>query len=197
MKFHDVVIGDRTFNFPSVTSIISLARERGYLIGDQWLTYNEETLTEGRQAHKLIEYIMRGGIFSDDAWKPLPEPMKNVLRAVIRWQKATGYKSRQSEFEVVSIEYGFVGHPDDIGTIKRHMALIDWTIGKINTGKRIQLGSYFLAYLEQYPRRTIYEARAVELSKITGNFSEEIIPRQDLELLANDFILIRERIGVI
>ena len=197
MKFHDVIIAGQVFSFPSSTSIISLARERGYLIGDQWLTYNEETLANGTKAHKLIEFIMRGNVFNNEAWVPLPEPMKNVLRGVLRWQKATGYKSRQSEFEVVSIQHGFVGHPDDIGTIKQHVALIDWTTGKTNTGKRVQVGSYFLAYLEQYPKRTIYEARVVELSKETGNYSEEIISCGELDQLAEDFIAIKTKIGVI
>lgn len=202
MKFHDVIIGGEKFSFPSSTSIISLARERGYLIGDQWLTYNEETLINGTKAHKLIEYIMRGNNFTSTEekrkeWFALSEAMKNVLRGVIRWQRATGYKSRQSEFEVVSATHGFVGHPDDIGTIKQHINLVDWTTGKLNTGKRIQLGSYYLAYLEQYPKKTIYEARGVELSKETGNYSESIISEPELQQLAQDFIAIKTRIGVI
>ncbi len=202
MRFFDVMVNGKRFSFPSVTGIIELARERGYLIGDQWLTYNEETLTEGKQAHKLVEYVMRGGNFTakeelKQAWFDLPEAMKNVLRAVMRWQKATGYKSRQSEFEVASIVHGFVGHPDDIGIIKQHVWIIDWTTGDINTGKLVQLGSYYVALIEQYSRKRIYGARAVKLDKKTGNYSERIIELPELDSLGNDFITIRQRIGII
>jgi len=196
MKFHDVLISGETFSLPSCTGIIELARDRKFLVGDEYLPYNEDGLSEGTIGHKLVAQYMRGHVFLKE-WPKLPEPMKNVLRAVERWKRATGYRSRASEFEVVSVSLGVVGHPDDIGTIKQHVEIVDWTTGEVNTGKKIQLGFYALAYQEQYPRRSIERARAVELNKVTGNYKETIIEMPELQQLGRDFVELRQRIGAI
>ncbi len=196
MKFHNIVINKETFSLPSCTGIIELARERGMLVGDQYLTYSDKILSTGSQAHKLAALILNGGHVRD-IWDTLSPEIQNTLRALIRFIYATGFKARDTEFEVYSVALGIVGHPDTIGTIKQHIELIDWTTGAINTGKKIQLGFYYLAYKEMHPKRSIYGARAVHLDKQTGDWEQTIITECDLKGYARDFVAIREAIGVI
>jgi len=197
MKFHDVLINGETFSLPSATSIIGLARDRGMLVGDQWLTWSEETVGLGSRIHKLIAFILQGAVIKHEEWFDFEEPARQCLRAFSRWWDATSFKPREVEFEVYSVAHGFVGHPDTRGTIKQHIVLVDWTTGAINTGKKIQLGSYYLAYKEMYPKRTIYEGRLVHLDKRTGNFEQEILSESDLVGYANDFVELKQAIGVI
>jgi hypothetical protein len=197
MKFHDVAINGETFSLPSCTGIIELARERGMLVGDQWLTWNEEGLGFGTQIHKLIAFILQGAVIPKEDWATYEETERQCLRAFKRWWDFTSFKPRAAEFELYSIAYGVVGHPDAIGTIKQHVELIDWTTGAVNTGKLLQLGFYYLAYKETYPRRTIRGARAVHLDKQTGDFNQKLLTEADLQGYAQDFVKIREEIGVI
>ena len=197
MRFFDVIIGGEQFSFPSATSIIGLARDRGMLVGDEWLTWNEEGMGFGTQIHKLIAFLLQGAAITKEDWDDFEEPDRQCLRAFKRWWDATGFRPRLVECELYSIVLGVVGHPDTIGTIKQHVEIIDWTTGSSNVGKLLQVGSYFLAYREMYPKRKIYGARIVELDKQTGNFKEEIITKDELARLAADFVSIRQRIGAI
>jgi len=195
MKFHNVLINGETFSLPKATSIISLARDRGMLVGDEWLTWNEEGLRFGTQIHKLIAFLLQGSVIKD--WSDWGEPDKQCLRAFKRWWDFTGFRPRLVECELHSVELGVVGHPDTIGTIKQHIEIIDWTTGEVNTGKLLQLGFYYLAYKEMYPRRSIYGARAVHLDKVAGNFEQKILSEVALQGYGRDFIKIRQAIGVI
>ena len=197
MRFFDVVINGETFSFPSVTGIISLARERKYLVGDEYLTYSEETAGFGTQIHKLNAFLLEGEVILAEEWAEFEEPDKQCLRAFKRWWDFTGFKPRLVECELYSLALGVVGHPDTIGTIKQHVNLVDWVTGNINTGKRLQVGFYYLAYREMFPRRTLYEGRIVHLDKVDGSYEEEILCENDLQGYAQDFIKIRQRIGAI
>lgn len=197
VRFADVAICGQTFSFPSCTSIIQIGREHGYLVGDYWLTYNEGTLAFGTKGHENVNKIMRGGKFTSKQWDKTSDEHKNVLRAAVRFVDATGFRCRNSEFPVVSVALGVIGHPDAIGTIKQHIEIVDWTTGGINTGKKIQLGFYYLAYLEMFPKRSIHGARIVKLDKKTGGFEQVIIELPELQQLAKDFTALRERIGII
>jgi len=197
MKFHDITINGETFSLPSTTSIIGLARDRGMLVGDQWLTYSEETAGFGTGIHKLVAFLLEGEVIYGEEWATYEEPERQSLRAFKRWWDFTGFRPRLVECELVSLALGVVGHPDTIGTIKQHVEIIDWTTGVVNTGKKIQLGFYYLAYKEMYPRRSVHGARAVHLDKQTGGFSEEILSEDELQGYASDFVKIRQAIGII
>src|SRR4030042_2891920 len=161
MKYHNVLINDETFSLPSCTGIIEVARDRGMLVGDEWLTWNEAGLGFGTQIDKLIAFLLQGAVIPRKDWGTSEESERQCLRAFKRWWDFTGFRHTLLECELHSVELGVVGHPDTIGTIKQHIEIIDWTTGRVNTGKLLQLGFYYLAYKEMYPRRSIYGARAV------------------------------------
>lgn len=197
MKYHDIEIQGQVFSLPSSTSIIGLARGRKMLVGDEWLTWSDNNIQIGQQVHLLIAHILNGGVIPKEQWDLLISEARNAIRALMRWWGATKFKPREGEVVVYSIEHGFAGTIDRLGTIKQHPNIVDWKTGALNTGGRLQLGSYYLAYKEMYPRRRIHEGRLVHLDKETGDFSQEIIPECDLKGYARDFISIRQAIGVI
>lgn len=167
------------------------------LIGDEWLSWSNEAINIGEQAHKCIFRILQGERISHSEWQNLSELIRNCLRAFMRWWMYSKFHHRDSEMIIYSITHGYAGTVDAYGTIKQHPVLIDWKSGLINTGSRLQLGAYYLAFKEIYPRRMIRDGRLVYLDKKTGHFREEIISETDLQKYAQDFVTIRQAIGII
>jgi len=148
----------------------------------------------GNQVHDIIKEINRGKTYSKKEWEPVPEPVKQSVRAYIRWQKATGYISKESEYTVFSAKHGYAGTVDDLGLIKGYAAICDWKSGFMDpTAVALQLVAYFMAYLEMNPKRVLNDLRGVHLDKKTGNFAERIIDKSEIKKLFDQFLYMKEQ----
>lgn len=174
-------------SFISVTSIIS-----GYS-GARFIR-STEAMEIGNQVHDIVKEINRGKTYSKKEWSPVPEPVKQSVRAYIRWQKHTGYISKESEYTVFSVEHGYAGTIDDLGLIKGYAAICDWKSGFMDPlAVALQIVAYYVAYLEMNPKRVLNDLRGVQLNKETGNFAERIIDKSEIKELFEQFLQMKEQ----
>jgi hypothetical protein len=170
-----------------VTSIIS-----GYT-GARFMR-SQVAMDIGNQVHDIIKEINRGKTYSKAEWEPVPEPVKQSVRAYIRWQKATGYISKESEYMVFSVKHGYAGTVDDLGLIKGYAAICDWKSGFMDpTAVALQICAYYQAFLEMNPKRVLNDLRGVHLDKKTGNFAERIIGKSEIKELFEQFLQMKEQ----
>lgn len=132
----------------------------------------------GSQAHALIEYMTPGNKIDAETWKGVPEPVKNSLRAWVRWLQATKYKPIQAEMVVYSLKYGYAGTLDSVGLFGQEWGMADWKTGKGLFPSALgfmQLAAYHRAFHETYPAHPrLRQARLVGLNRETGDFQQEV-----------------------
>lgn len=132
----------------------------------------------GSQAHALIEYIIPGNRIDPETWRGIPDPVKNCLRAWIRWIQVTKFQPSYAELVVYSLKYGYAGTLDTAGLFGKQWGIADWKTGKglFTTALGfMQIAAYQRAYHETYPDRSrIKQGRLVGLNRETGDFQQEI-----------------------
>lgn len=145
-----------------------------------------ETATWGTNAHAIIERIMRGGKVTNEEWEFLPEPVRQCLRAWIRWYQVAEFKPEQSEMPVYSLKYGYAGTLDATGHFGKIWGLADWKTVSGDFFPRtnwLQLAAYYQAYHEMFPEVSRFKTiRCVALNRETGNFKQHTLtPKQARE----------------
>ena len=132
----------------------------------------------GSQAHSLIEYMMKGNKIDPATWAGIPDPVKNSLRAWVRWLQVTKFKPAQAEMVVYSLKYGYAGTLDAIGQFGKLWGMADWKTGKGLFPSALgfmQMAAYHRAFHETYPAHPrIRQARLVGLNRETGDFQQGI-----------------------
>lgn len=178
----------KSASFLSVTSIIA-----GYS-GARFIR-SQEAMEIGIQVHDIIKTINRGKTISQDEWAPVPEPVKQSIRAYLRWQNYTGYISKESEYMVFSVKHGYAGTIDDLGLIRGYAAICDWKSGLMDPmAVALQIVAYYMAFLEMNPKRVLNDLRGVQLNKATGNFAERIIEKSEIQNLFEMFLRMKREV---
>lgn len=137
--------------------------------------------TWGSQAHSLIDYLSRGGKI--ETWDGIDEPVRNSLRAWVRWTIQAKFKPIHAEMIVYSLKWGYAGTLDTVGTFDRDLGIADYKTGKgfLSPLGLLQLAAYDRAFHETYPNHPrIKEARLVGLNRETGDFIERRRTRKEL-----------------
>ncbi len=198
LKFVPIQLPDgSTVELISVTSMLKLFENKEQMGTRSF--YRGDTASDiGKQTHAIINRINQGEIIGSEEWFKLLPSVQQAVRAYIRWKKATDYKSRLSEFQVYSLEHGYCGKLDDLGTIKRFITICDWTSGILKLQyKKLQLVAYRQAYLEMNPGRRVSGLRVVVLNKKTGAFTEEVLTEDEVLNLFNEFLELKNKVGIL
>ena len=131
----------------------------------------DETAEWGHDAHKLIAFISMGGKIT--TWDGIAEPVRNALRAWVRWSISSGFKAQRTELPVYSMKYWYAGTLDAQGLFYKLQGIADYKTGTGEWFYRtywLQLAAYWTAYHETYPDAPRLKiARSVILSRETGN----------------------------
>ena len=195
MRYHD--IPGYGVSFPAITSLIQLYAE--YKLIDTYIPKSNSRATIGTKTSQLLDRILKGGHIDDKEWGTLNLKTRRAVLAALKWQKATGFKPKESESLVYSLRFGIAGHPDTIGIIRPWwICVIDWKIGDINNIRvSLQIPTYGFCYLEMYPRRRIDGFRAVHLDTEKATYQERIIPYEEGEHWFNEFIRMKLQVGIL
>ena len=195
IRYHDIPGYD--VSFPGVTSLIALFAE--YKLIDTFIPKSEKRAGIGTKTSQLLDRILKGGHIDDKEWYELDIKTQSAVIASLRWQKATGFKPKESESLVYSLRFGIAGHPDTIGIIRPWwICVIDWKIGDINNIRvKLQIPTYGFCYLEMHPRRRIDGFRAIHLDTEKATYQELIMSYEEGEHWFNEFVRMKQEIGVI
>lgn len=183
-RFYDITTPQGSLSLPSVTSVIG-----NFNPAKPFLERATAQSEIGTQADALICRIATAGKIPGSEWRDLPDPVKQSIRAYLRWQMTTGFKADAAHVTVYSLKHGYAGELDLIGTIKRFSTLLDLKTGSSDPELvRLQMVAYMMAYLEMHPRRTISDIRGVYLNKKTGDFKELIVTKDEVTPLFDKFL---------
>ena len=195
MRYHQIPGYD--VSFPAITSLIALYAEYGLI--NTFIPKSDGRATIGTKTSQLLDKILKGGHIDDKEWKKLDLKTQNAVMAALRWQKDTGFKSKESESLVYSLRHGIAGHPDTIGIIRPWwICVIDWKIGDIdNIRVSLQIPTYGFCYLEMHPLRRIDGFRAVHLDTEKATYRERIIPYKEGQYYFDEFIRMKMEVGIL
>ncbi|MCJ7743759.1 MAG: hypothetical protein MUO99_04270 [Dehalococcoidales bacterium] len=198
LKFVPITLEDgSTVELISVTSMLHLF-ENKEVAGTRSYYRGESASIDGKEIHRIIQFINRGGHVEAGEWNAYNENVRQAVRAYVRWQQATGYRSKLSEYPVYSLELGLAGTLDDLGTIKRYCTICDWTSGlPKKLYKKYQLVTYRQLYLSMFPRRRVSGLRVVILNKQTGNFEQEVLTENEVLNLFNEVLELKNKVGIV
>lgn len=133
-----------------------------------------ETSDWGTQTHQLIKYIIQGN--KVETWDGIPEPVRNGLRAWVRWNIKSRFQPAATELVVYSLKHGYAGTLDAAGIMYSLPGVADWKTsyrGDVDLIDWLQVGAYWQALRETYPDLIKpKEARLVILNRETGDFAE-------------------------
>lgn len=203
-RFYPVQIGDKVITFPSVTTQITTLNHKG-LLGDSvwWFKASEDSCAVGTEAHEWIDWINKGNKFAGDyegQWWEFSEDTRNSLRAYIRFRDKKhgfGFIPLESEFLIYSLDPMYAGRVDCRGLHKNQVYLVDWTTGmKPVEYWKMQLALYLKGYIFLHPRRRVAGVIKVNLNKITGNYSLEIMYPDEAEQVYQEYLKLRKEAGI-
>jgi hypothetical protein len=134
----------------------------------------DETAGWGTQTHQLVKYIIQGN--KVETWDGIPEPVRNGLRAWVRWNIQSRFQPVATELIVYSLKYGYAGTLDAAGLMYGVPAIADWKTSyrsDVDLLDWLQVAAYMQALRETYP--TLIkpkQGRLVILNRETGDFAE-------------------------
>ena len=134
----------------------------------------DETAGWGTQTHQLVKYIIQGN--KVETWEGIPEPVRNGLRAWVRWSIKSRFQPVATELVVYSLKHGYAGTLDAAGMIYGLPGIADWKTSygsDVDLIDWLQVSAYWQALRETYP--TLIkpkEGRLVILNRETGDFVE-------------------------
>ena len=134
----------------------------------------DETSAWGTQTHQLVKYIIQGN--KVETWEGIPEPVRNGLRAWVRWSIKSRFQAVATELIVYSLRFGYAGTLDAAGIMYSLPGIADWktsNYGDVDLLDWLQVAAYWQALRETYP--TLIkpkEGRLVILNRQTGDFAE-------------------------
>lgn len=171
------------------------------LFGKEIKFWNVEDAREiGTLIHDMIKRINDGERISEDEWFGTREPIRQGVRAYLRWKYSVGYNPRENEIIVYSLKNGYAGTIDSIGTIKQHVVIIDYKTGVLDKDYvSMQLTLYFMAYREMFPRRKVNRLICLQLDKTTGRYSDylEVLPDEALNKYYPIYIQCKREAGIL
>lgn len=171
-------------NFPRVTEIIHAAG-----IGPDYGSIPEHIRAErlghasliGTATHRAIDLLEEGDL-DENSLHPLVAPR---VAAYQRFVADTGYRRIRGEFEVRSLRWRYVGHPDSIGWLGAERIGIDAkAVAAFDPDyTAIQAkGGYGIAYNEEFPSEPIGRWFGLHL-RADGTYRFEPLTKADAEQL--------------
>ncbi len=207
-RYYSIKLPDgNTVSLPSVTSILSVIDSRALTnwkvkVGQEEVDrISQDTSGIGSQGHSLIQRISSGGIIGKAEWDALDERVRNGVRAAVRWQRQVGFIPKHTEMVVYSLEFGYAGMLDVVGTRKpRIPSIADYKLARqiYKEGAFAQLVAYKHAYLEMFPKRRIDELWAVRLDKLTGIPDPQLVKNEELfwQIFLSALTIFKSRITI-
>lgn len=147
---------------------------------------SEEAADYGKQAHAIIEKILKQG---DVEWQfpSTPVQVVNAVGAFLAWRERTQFRVIKTESRVYSKKLRYAGTCDAIGETKDGITLIDWKTSRgIYPEYQIQAVAYKYAAEEMSGER-IPNAIIYRFGK-DGSFSDYTVPPLDHPDLFDRFI---------
>ena len=150
--------------FPSVTEIlqaVGLAPDLSMVKPDvlAWAS------ARGTALHRAIELHTKGTLDYDS----LHPEIIPALKAYLDFVHDSGHEAIASELELVHPTWGFMGHPDRVGTLAKleDLVLIDWkmTASFSTNYVRHQLAGYRLLWNANNPDRPVRKCFGLHLKK--------------------------------
>ena len=150
--------------YPSVTEILAdvgLAPDLSAVRPDvlAWAS------ARGTALHRAIELHTKGTLDPDS----LHPEIVPALAAYLRFVEDSGHEPVASELELVHPTWGFMGHPDRVGTLAKleDLCLIDWkfTAGFSTNYVRHQCAGYKILWNAVYPERPVRKVFGLHLKK--------------------------------
>ena len=150
--------------FPSVTEIlqaVGLAPDLSMVKPDvlAWAS------ARGTALHRAIELHTKGTLDYDS----LHPEIIPALKAYLDFVHDSGHEAIASELELVHPTWGFMGHPDRVGTLAKleDLVLIDWkmTASFSTNYVRHQLAGYKILYNAVHPDRPVRKTFGLHLKK--------------------------------
>jgi len=134
----------------------------------------DETAAWGTQTHQLIKFIIQSN--KVETWEGIPEPVRNGLRAWVRWNITTRFRPVSTEQSVYSLKYNYAGTMDAAGYCHDMPGIADWKTAnsyEVYPIDWLQVAAYWQAARETCPDLIDpREARLVILNRLTGDFRE-------------------------
>ena len=148
-----------------------------------------ETSGWGTQTHQLVKYIIQGN--KVETWEGIPEPVRNGLRAWVRWNIKSRFQPVATELAVYSLKHGYAGTLDAAGIMYGLPGIADWKTsyrGDVDLLDWLQVAAYWQALRETSPSIIKpKEGRLVILNRQTGDFTEYRKPAKEIREAFNCF----------
>lgn len=150
--------------YPSVTEIleaVGLAPDLSMVKPDvlAWAS------ARGTALHRAIELHTKGTLDVDS----LHPEIVPALEAYLRFVEDSGHEAHASELELIHPTWGFMGHPDRVGTLAKldDLCLIDWkmTASFSTNYVRHQLAGYAELWNAVHPDRPVKKCFGLHLRK--------------------------------
>jgi hypothetical protein len=197
-QYYPIKINDQVIEFPSVTTQITQLNRKGLLGEQRWyFKPSKDAFYVGNTAHNAIAFINDGGTIGIKKWYSYTEEVRNSIRAYIRFKRQFGFIPQESEFVIYNLEQRYAGRVDCRGLHKNRAYLVDWTTGmKPVEYWKMQLALYLKGYIFIYPRRRIAGMIKVNLNKLTGNYSIEIMYPDEAEQVYQEYLTLKRMAGL-
>lgn len=138
----------------------------------------ERARHRGTMLHEAIEaltygYLDRGA---------MDEEIKGYVAAYERFLGDTGYKPIVAEVEVISEQWGVVGHADGAGWISVERTIPDWKSVAVFDPYYVsyQLAGYRLLWNEQHPKEPVERVIGIQF-RPDGTYRMHSVPRDAAE----------------
>lgn len=150
--------------YPSVTEILAdvgLAPDLSAVRPDvlAWAS------ARGTALHRAIELHTKGTLDMDS----LHPEIAGALAGYLKFVEDSGHEAIASEMELIHHAWGFMGHPDRVGTIKRvdDLVLLDWklTAGFAINYVRHQLAGYKILWNANRQDQPVQKCFGLHLKK--------------------------------
>jgi hypothetical protein len=200
MRFYPIEINGKTYELSSVTTQIQYFVDAGLIDGYNYIPPEnlKKAAAIGDQVHDIIKRINLGEVIEYNEWSMLSEPVKQSVKAYVRWKEDNKFRPKHVEMTVYSLKYGYAGRLDAVGTIARRLTMLDWKTGIYKEDLcKLQMALYSKAYLEIHPNRRLDFIRTVMLDKITGNFSEHLLTMGDIDFQFSRYLDLKAKSGLI
>ena len=135
---YPVMVKGEERSFWSATSRIDLFNELGFFSDKVFYRRDSDAADIGTLGHQYIAQILRREPIDTPTWDALDERVKNIIRGLIRWMKASNFKVKEIELDVYSLRYCYAGRLDAVGYAYGELTLLDWKSG-ILSKKRLRM----------------------------------------------------------
>lgn len=123
---------------------------------------------------------------SHELFATLPEEnkvqAKNGMEAFIKWYIENNITFRNAERTVYSKKQNYVGTYDALAVINGKKTLVDYKTAKgIYADHKLQVSAYVQAHEEEHPDDVIDQALVLSFNKETGEITECVVERSDID----------------